>query len=146
VFKIETMMLLFAVITLAFAQYTVTGQIRNEFGDAMTLSASKLFSGSWVSPPLQTIAVSTSYVDVFKAAGSGVQGQIVYTSSRSTSTFFFQDDSTGVIYNATVSPPPWIGGLGTKTINGYAATLQYWTHQMCTDSRNSNCALVAPCN
>jgi len=117
--------------------YSVTAQVRNEFLQTLTLVSANIEQGTFTTKPVQSVGVSTDYSPLFVASGdTGVVGTVVYGAQGATNVvvnFFFENNGTQVS-TAKVTPPPWIGGVGTPTGTPTDAVFYFWTHEMCTNS------------
>jgi len=118
---------------------TVTGQIRNEFQDVLTLKTSLLQSGTWVKQPAQSVAVGTTYGTLFIAGGAEVSGSLLYTSEGGYASvkISFVNTPTNSSYTNQVGPSPFIGGVGSVTGSG-DSVVPYWVHEMCISKNQKN--------
>eukprot|EP01125_Pyxidicula_operculata_P023169 TRINITY_DN9874_c0_g1_i1.p1 TRINITY_DN9874_c0_g1~~TRINITY_DN9874_c0_g1_i1.p1 ORF type:complete len:144 (-),score=17.62 TRINITY_DN9874_c0_g1_i1:62-493(-) len=117
--------------------YTLSAQVRNEFGAPLKLQSATLTKGTFSKKPLDSIPVSNTYGEAWEAAGiDGVFGTITYsaTDGPATAIFNFAFAPNNQTYTSKVGPTPWIGGVGPATVSGNNAVYQFWTHEMCMDS------------
>eukprot|EP01121_Diplochlamys_sp_Union-15-3_P016036 TRINITY_DN538_c0_g1_i1.p1 TRINITY_DN538_c0_g1~~TRINITY_DN538_c0_g1_i1.p1 ORF type:complete len:163 (+),score=40.69 TRINITY_DN538_c0_g1_i1:50-490(+) len=122
--------------------YSVTGEVKNEWPQDMTLVTYQLTVGTWVKKPPQTISGGSSiYVkDLWEASGAdGVVGYVRYGNQYGHAQFNFQNTPSSQNFTTDVGPSPYIGGVGGET-GTTDAVVDYWTHQMCVrGSSLKNC-------
>jgi hypothetical protein len=120
---------LFACVYSQTAQFTVTGNVRNEFQQEMTLISATLTAGTFTTKPMATIDLSANYGVLFVATGGedGVVGTVVYGAQGAPNvkaTFTFENINGNQTSTAVVAPPPWIGGVATPT--GTASNINFF--------------------
>eukprot|EP01100_Stratorugosa_tubuloviscum_P013842 TRINITY_DN711_c0_g1_i1.p1 TRINITY_DN711_c0_g1~~TRINITY_DN711_c0_g1_i1.p1 ORF type:complete len:156 (+),score=71.31 TRINITY_DN711_c0_g1_i1:51-470(+) len=132
---ISVLFVILSFVCFSIEDYSVSANLKNEFGTPISLDSVQLNIGNWtVYPPKFIRGKSGVYVPgVFVASGpKGVNGSVTYTTQNNfvKCVFYFSNLESYSNYDAIVGPAPWIGG-----VDSYDGTTQvsvnYWLHEMC---------------